>query len=474
MAASWYWKFVRLNSAGRCITEEIPEAKQFFAQQFEEQFEEQFSNGLNSQETIESSQLSPDRLDRSIQRQLFNFVQNPQNTESHQLAKLCFRCYISHQIRYVCTDLEARFGTKYGFTQFDLLPYVLNDVDPAVNLTFDSATHSTFALHILATFNPENGSLATWTNRQVRHHKELNAVLLTEYGLYLCSDWAILNKTKPDRLQKVRAEMLLSNEDNQESVLLEIYHEVYRAERRQNRTRGVCRPPTHLQLSQIAEQFYSRTDQLISSETVLKKLLTIADGLRQYEIAMRGGWRTESIDEPNLMNVVEQRQITPSYEDIQEENQFLQRYQHKLVECLDQAIDRTIVTRLTQLQQRKVTQHKANIFVSALELYYCSNKTMTEIAEIVGLKGQYEITRLRIKDDFPQDVFSQTLNLLKADVLELAEYYTEPDRLQKIKDELEKMLSLDLEEKVLAKAKSKNSLFAQRLCFVCQRFRQSK
>jgi hypothetical protein len=268
--------------------------------------------------------------------------------------------------------------------------------------------------------------------------------------------------------------MLLSNEDNQESVLLEIYHEVYRAERRQNRTRGVCRPPTHLQLSQIAEQFYSRTDQLISSETVLKKLLTIADGLRQYEIAMRGGWRTESIDEPNLMNVVEQRQITPSYEDIQEENQFLQRYQHKLVECLDQAIDRTIVTRLTQLQQRKVTQHKANIFVSALELYYCSNKTMAEIAEIVGLKGQYEITRLRIKDDFPQDVFSQTLNLLKADVLELAEYYTEPDRLQKIKDELEKMLSLDLEEKVLAKAKSKNSLFAQRLCFVCQRFRQSK
>jgi hypothetical protein len=121
-----------------------------------------------------------------------------------------------------------------------------------------------------------------------------------------------------------------------------------------------------------------------------------------------------------------------------------------------------------------MTQHKADIFVSALKLYYCSDKTMAEIAAIVGLKGQYEITRLRIKDDFPQDVCNQTLELLKVEVLELAEYYVEPDRLQKIKAELEKMLSLDLEEKVIANAKSQNSLFSQRLCLISQKFHQSK
>jgi hypothetical protein len=459
-SASWYWNFVRLNASGRCITEEIPQVRAFFEQQFPE---------------LLHSTLPPDRLNRSIQRQLVSLHRESQpDAELRRMAELCLRCYVSRQIRQVCVDLEARFGAKYGFTQLNLLPYVLDDVDPHSY----SATHPPLSLQILQTFNPNNGSLATWTTRQVRQHKELNEILLTEYGLYLSSDWAILNKTSPDRLKRVFTETFSpSGEIQQDSLLLEAYHTVYRAARRQSGTRRICRPPTHEQLSQIAAQFNAKTGLSLSPEAVLNRLVEMADGLRHYEISVKGGALTKSIDTPEILGVVERRQMADSFggdpTEADEQTQFLQDYEQRLIDCLDRAIEQTILARQAQLRRRKVTQRKAEIFISALELYYCSDKTMADIAQLVGLKGQYEVTRLRIKDDFPKDVCNQTLELLKDDVLELAEQYTDPDRLEQLRQQLEEMLGADLEAKIIEQStKTRDSLFAQRLQVVSKRFRQ--
>ena len=127
---------------------------------------------------------------------------------------------------------------------------------------------------------------------------------LLEHGVYLVSDWAILNDTNSKQLQRIFSQFhhLTSREIEQATQLLGSYHAVYRAQRllqRQAGTKGQCQPPTTEQLCQIQERLSTQANQRLSPETVMTQLQAMVSRLREYQIHVRGGsLPTESLPLP--------------------------------------------------------------------------------------------------------------------------------------------------------------------------------
>ncbi|HEY9729331.1 MAG TPA: AAA-like domain-containing protein, partial [Chroococcales cyanobacterium] len=292
--ASRYWRLVRIDASGKRKVEEIASAKAFFLESF-------------GQFTAQSG--VPGKW---IERQLIAWMREPgdDNVRSERavnrrfLAERCLQCFISSEIERVCRKLEARFGAEHGFTYSDLLPFVLDDDGTGLErhaITQGATGYQSLSRDILQSFDPVQSSLATWTTRRVKHHKELNAFLL-EHGVYLVSDWAILNDTRPKQLQRIFSQFyhLTPLEIQQATQLLESYHAVYRTQRlmaRRAGNRGHCSPPTTEQFQQIAQRLSTQTIQTFSPETLRTQLQKIAARLREYRIAVRtSSLPTESLD----------------------------------------------------------------------------------------------------------------------------------------------------------------------------------
>jgi hypothetical protein len=468
-AASRYWTLVRIDAAGKRKIEEIAPAKAFFLSSFPE---------------IVAQRQVPDA---SIQRQLWQWMKSA-DSEVCFLAQRCLQCFISHQIEQVCQQLEAQFGTEHGFTCNDLLPLVLDDDGRRLSRDKGKPTSTSYQSlpgEILQSFNPEQSSLATWTSRRVKHHRELNAFLL-EQGVYLVSDWAILNDTSSQQLQRVFSQFhhLTTLEIQQASRLLECYHAVYRAQRLQARQAGVkgqCPPPTTEQLRQMQQRLSTQTNQMLSLETLMARLQDIASRLRQYRIHVRGGsLPTDSIDPPakcatnttaddiSFQDFIDNRYTTD------EQTEFLETYREQFVTCLDQAIAQVTDEQVTKLQRKD--PQKAQQFFTALQLFHCQGQAMNEIAKLVNLQAQFQVSRLLKLKAFRADVQQQLLVRLREYVFEQAKTYSNPKRLeslnQQIEEALEEQITQVMEEaateaSTATTAKNRitsSSLFAERLC----------
>ncbi|MEO0688287.1 MAG: hypothetical protein AAFY76_25315, partial [Cyanobacteria bacterium J06649_11] len=130
-----------------------------------------------------------------------NSIRGSQKVNSPECgaAELCLRCYISGLIIAVCSDLGVRFGNDNGFSRKDLLPFVLDD--EVLLQSSRNNSYKSLATLIMQTFDSSKGSLKTWVNRYVKQHPEIHRFLL-EHGIFLISDWAILNDTNPKELQR--------------------------------------------------------------------------------------------------------------------------------------------------------------------------------------------------------------------------------------------------------------------------------
>ncbi|MBD1903804.1 hypothetical protein NDI44_22475 [Trichocoleus sp. DQ-A3] len=271
MGAAWkYWCLVRIDSARGRKVEEIPAAKAFFQQQFP---------SLVGMAEVPDAQVQHRLL------QLMPTEAISENATLGQIAECCLRCFISHQIDWVCADLEERFGEKGGFTHFELLPLVLDDVDilePKRNSQSQSSSYQSLATHILQTFAPHQSQLSTWTKRLVI--SRLNAFLL-ECGVYLASDWSILNGITTGRLQRLLVELyaLTPLEIERSRQLLESYHAVYRQDHLQQRQPGSrrrCESPTLEQLNRMVEYLHALGMHRYSQEQVMHELQILADCIR--------------------------------------------------------------------------------------------------------------------------------------------------------------------------------------------------
>lgn len=437
-----------MKAAGEIITEVVPMAQEFLSQHFSE----------------------PEQLsDSAIQRQLLEFYQvNTQQTskpKSDQTsAELCLRCFISGQIQQACLRIESQFGSRHGFTRRDLLMLVL-DEEPLqrhlrgqTGLVAQTRLENTLFHRILQTFDPARGSLSTWTARMVQSHPELDRFLLNR-GVYQVSDWAILNSYSPKRLHRIISEIdrLPAPEVQQICALLESYHEVYRGDRQLHgevNSSKRCHPPTEEQLQRIAQAFQLKAGSVLSPKTVLLRLLKLADRLRQHSIWVRGGPPpSTSLDLPEVQAQVDQIQ-QPSESD--EQLEFLQQYQQQLGQCLEQSLNQVLQAWSARLHQRTTA------FLTALRLFYCRGMTMGEIAPLVGLEAQYQVTRLLKLKAFRADVRHHLLEQLRHSVLHLAQEYAHPDRLQRLDQEIDTLLDAEIEKVV--EGCPIQSVFAKRLC----------
>jgi hypothetical protein len=337
-------------------------------------------------------------------------------------------------------NLEKQFGVVGGFTSRDLLPYVLDD-DGRLQ---PKSSYQCFSLVILQGFDINQSSLSSWTNRKVKQHPGLSKFLL-ECGIYLLSDWAILNDTQPKQLERILSQfhLLSVTEIQQNKWLLASYHAVYRAQRlqqRKARKTSKCQPPTIEQLQQISDKFnsLSRDKSSFSTDDLMAQLQQLAKYLREYRIYIRGGsLATESIDNNYLAST------NPS--DNQEENQtseFLNLYRPQFLECLDNALATVTQTRVNKMQNKDVS--KANKFITALTLFHCQGLSMTEIAKQIEMKAQFQVTRLLKLKEFRADVTHELLIMLKTRVLELAQNYSSLESLQA----LESQITIALTEQV--------------------------
>lgn len=465
-AASRYWLLYRLDAAGNRKIEEIAAAKAFFTQAFGE---------YTHSDNVPNAK---------IQRQLWHQWRTPSpassNATSHP-AELCLRCYISSTIEQVVVQLEASFGSNYGFTCKDLFPLVLNDViveRPVKHCA--SSSYTSLASEILQTFNPERSSLSNWTSKLVRQHGELRAFLV-ERGVYLVTDWAILNDTDTEQLRRVLHEFhhLSLLEIEPASILLESYHAVYRRDRRAARkagNSGECPLPTPEQLEQIAQQFSSKTHLTLQTNEVMNRLQDIAEHLRQYRIYVRSGaLPSQSLDapvggSPEQTSPIEQIPSTNSIEDEDDTAEFLQFYRQELIHCLDQALNDVIRHRLNTLQQQNLLVTKQ--FITALNMYCCQGQSMGKIATQIGLQAQYQVTRLLKLKQIRADVRQLLLSSLLKSVVERAIAFTHLADVKKLESQIE--IALDEQvtaiiqeaeaENTLAKCRPLSSLFARRLC----------
>lgn len=452
-----YWQLVQLDGTGQRRVKEVPIAKAFFFQQFAD---------LSTQ---------PNVSDAPIRRQLWQWLQAEDTAVrlNREPAEYCLRCLISHQIEQACIQLEAKFGARHGFTRFDLLPFVLDDELP-ISKRQISTSYRSLASQILQTFNPDRAGLSTWVMRQVRHHPELKA-FLREHGVYLATDWGILNDTQPDYLRRILAEFhaLTLTEIEFAYHLLRGYHSVYRQDRLQKRQQGLlkgketCAPPTLDQLTRIGHYLQTQVGLTFSHNGILSKLQTLALQVRQYRLHRLGGpLPATSTDQLQAQSNVIEVQAPRADSDLDDEQQFLKFYRIQIVKCLDQSLEQVTHERIAYLKRKNAPMVQP--FLTALELFHCRGQSMGEIAPQVGLQAQFQVTRLMKLKEFRANVRARLMQLLLDCVLDQAKRYTDPIHLQTLNHTLEAVLEEEVST-LLQQAETEAAVAKQRPLhqFVC-------
>jgi HPt (histidine-containing phosphotransfer) domain-containing protein len=419
-------------------------------------------------QTFMEARFGEDEAASSLQKQLMALRQQGEGR-----ADLALRCFISGQIEQVCIQLEGQFGSSHGFSRYDLLPLVLNDVfSDRPERAERASRYVSTAQQILDTFDADRASLTTWTMRLVKHDRDLNAFLL-ECGVYLLSDWAILNDTTSAKLERVLGGSLTAPEVQAAQQHLDAYHAVYRHDRmaqRQAGQKGACPQPTPEQLQRMIDLLQLQTSQ--SPAGILAKLRAIADRLRQHRVATRGGrLPTASLDAVNdeggtpLIDRI--AAPDPAADEPSPYKLFLQSYRAGFITALEQALPQVIGARTA-----KAKPAKAQAFVQALKLFHCEGLPMSEIAQRVGLQAQFQVSRLlnlkALRDDVRHQMLQQLLTLIKAKAAD----YVSADRLQQFDQQIELALAEQIDsliQEAAAQAQSPKgyvteSVFGKTLC----------
>ena len=471
-AVSRYWIFIKLNSLGKLENLEIPQVKYFILKNF---------SNLEALNNVS---------DAVIQEKLVNLYRQKKGnsgviSSGNHLAEQSLRCYISYQIASVCRQLDSRFGRNHEFTCYDLFPLVLNDYLDKDKSKFQrqsqllsQSSYQSMATEILKSFDPAKSLLSTWTVRLVKQNVELNNFLL-ERGIYLVSDWAILNDTTLRQLRRVLTQFYgLTLDDIERSVLLlDNYHQVYRSQRlrnHQNRGKSKCQQPSDLQLREISHRMGNNGDLILPAHSILAQLQKLAESLRAYRIQARGG----TINQLSLDNQQESgfnERLEPLIDksncqnpDSLDQQEFLESYFDYFNDSLQRAIAETTQFRVQQLQNRD--PHQAERFLRALELYHCKEESMSKIARLVGLKAQYQVTRLLKLKNFREDIQHKMINDLQKYVFSIGTRYTDIDQLRKRAREIESAIfnavaeEVDQGQATQINSVAPKSLFNQLVC----------
>ncbi|MEO1210464.1 MAG: hypothetical protein AAFX78_13065 [Cyanobacteria bacterium J06638_20] len=455
MKAPWrYWQLVRLTMQGKRQVDEVFACRDCLDGQFPE----------------------ADAADAVVQRRLMALMVEPLPS-----AEGCLRCYISHEIDRACKDLFVRFGKAAGIPYLEeLLTLVLLDSDPLRQrpTTPSLADDPTPAGKVLRTFDPDKAQLNTWTKRVVISDRALSHYL-QDHGVYLDSDWSLLNGLSAKKLRRLLSEEARVDEAvlQRAEAILQSYQEVYRrdrvASRSENRlasraetaNRSRCEPPTPKQLERMVAYLQQQGISDLTAEVLLAQLEQWARLMRRSRHPS-----TVSIDTPEtqqLIDTVESDAPTPEEQEAAANQQaFLQSYRDALLKAMDGAIAQTLSHRVATLSQRKPAKDGA--FLEGLHRFFCRGESMGAIAPHIGLTAQYQVTRLLNIKALRADIRREMQHTLRQRIGELAQQYVEASDLDDALDaaldaELERLFS-EAEAESFNAYSDQQSLLSQRLC----------
>jgi hypothetical protein len=451
-----YWQLLRLTSSGQCQPQVLPQVRTWV------------------QQTLPDQLGNPDTPETERQKALLDYWKT--GDQSADLAQLSLRCFVSHHIREACQRLASRYGEVYHFTAAELLALVLDD-DGRLTPGYRPLT-----LHILETYDPDKAALATWVSRLTCNHPDINRLLIQDKGLYRASDWAILNDTSLEQVQRIlQTYHGCSAYDVTLGVaLLEQYHRVYRRDRLAQKQKqpgqpSRCQDPTPAQLHEMNPD--------LSSKDMLEQLKWLAGQLRQYRVHARGGNPVPYQPEEPDWGKIAAPDETPD-----EQGEFLQAYRQTVATYLGEAIAQVIQANIVRLQPKQPPPHqqrrpgpgsKAWAYVQGLHLLHCQGLSMGQLATHINLTTQVQVNRLLQLLRLRAEVRHWLIPRLCATVRHQALDYVSAEHLHAMDQTLEHILTeevdhiLDEAKREMQSSKGRGtpaSLFARQLCITIHQY----
>lgn len=429
---------------------------------------------------------------RRIQALVWKIFLSASDIRDRALAGLCLRCYVSQKILITCKKIPhtCQPEVEKPFSYIDLLPFVLND-DGRELVILDSEGQTQFILNhddttrpiakggeffsveILQKFNPNlnsSESLDNWIWRLTQQNQNLRS-FLWEFGVRTPSDWALLCLHIPRSL-----EPRLQKGDRE---IVEVFHAVYRRDRRNSDKKGRCSEPTLNQIQEMRDLLQQRNIIVSSLRELICHFKRIAEILRQDTLYRRtGSPKTIPLEvydnsTNNYVPNLELDYYDPDLEDI-EIDQLQENCNALFKQILYEAIAEVIAQHIEYLAKSKGYKSFAQRFHEGLQLYYQENKTLGEIAKLWEIPWS-KVRRIFVLEDLMNKVQYRTeekfINIIfKTSTLFLSttinsDPYLLKNVAESIRDYAFKKTFNDAHTEILSgKKQIKNSLFAQMIC----------
>ena len=473
-----FWKLCRISLAKETVGYEyrlIPEAQDFFEKQILNNYTQNnvFNFALNLNQKAKSTLFS-------------NFLsQNYAISVSKRAAAgLCLRCHVSYPILKACQKIDSLFGGEKRFTYNDLLPFVLNDDGKTLivldgqaktQLVLDDngitkpTNYKFFSVEVLRTFKADSQSsmsLDNWAYLQTKQNQEVKN-FLSEFGFKHLSDWAILNRARSKQIER------LSERDRQ---LINVFHGVYRRDRRSHRSAGVqkCPDPSNSQLQEMLTALQKQNVTVKSNAELIAELKQVAVQLKQYDV-----WSSREpleIRDPDTGNDVLRPDLPhASTDELNVEQQEILEFLHQqLKSALIQSIEQEISACIAKLEKSKSYAIFAQKFIPGLQLYYCQGMSLKEIVPLLQMSSWDQARRVFNPGELINNVRACTVEkvldstIAKAQEKGLTQIPPEPEYLKTLNEQIEAFADVEIfkeaaEEIRTGKNREMNSLYARQL-----------
>ncbi|MBW4511121.1 MAG: hypothetical protein KME64_32095 [Scytonematopsis contorta HA4267-MV1] len=480
-----YWNIYIIDTPKIINGEQIGSFKKIKLESAQQYFNQKFSQLANLPKIS-------DEENKQTLATLLNTFKNHPNIRERALAGLCLRCYISQIIINVCRRL-AVCNTKRIFTYTDLLPFVLND-DGKTLITVDTTGKIQLVLNpddttrpldkkaefynveILKKYNPDTNNklnLNNWIYKLIPQQPELR-LFLWEHGQNIPGKWSLLCTHISRQL-----EFHLTEKDYQ---IIQIFHSVYRRDRRNSQAKGFCKEPTSEQIQEMLD-LLAKQNIDISPKQLKNQLENIAEIVHQDTVSKKIGIpKTELV---NISDAYEELENISKYDLAKfssydpdlveiERYQFLQFLQNSFEEVLYDSIAETINERYDYLKKSKAYKSFSAKFIEGLQFLYQDNYSLGEIAKMWDVP-QFTAARVFKLTDFLDKCREKTLQKFLSKLLSdkifqpIEENQITPDNLDYLSEAIREFLDsktfTSAKTEMLASKKAiKKSIFAQFLC----------
>ena len=425
--------------------------------------------------------------DGAVQTVLLSYFQasnGPATVPIQAQAGLCLRCYVSAAILKACQTIDHLFGSDKSFTYRDLLPFVLNDDGKTLVILDDdrkvqwvvkddeppqATQYQYFSVEVLRTFKPNRAesrlSLDNWTVLRTKQHTELKQ-FLAEFGFKHLSDWALLNRARPHQLERLSA---------RDRILVEVFHGVYRRDRRRQPGGSQrCPDPANAQLQEMLTNLQAKNVAIATADELMSDLKRLAVQLRQYDI-----WSQrvplEVPDAETGRDTI--RSDLPSRETDEsdlEQQEVLRFFHQQLYLALNAVMAQELHDRRAALARSKKYAPLASQFIPGLHLYYEQGLSLKEMAPLLGMSSWDQARRVLNPGDLLSQVRALTVQRVLDRVLTQAQQKgfaatpPAPDYLRTLAEQVEatadqEIFQAAVEEIRAGKNRSFNSVYAQQL-----------